>query len=228
MNYVFISPAYPVTCTHFCNRLSEKGVNVLGIGDVPYDGLNDELKKALTEYYYVESLEDYGQVYRAVAFYIHRYGRIEKIFIDAGIPTARQHIVSDREEGRKFAEAYGYPVIVKPDIGVGANGAMKIESGEELDSFYADLPSEAYVMEEFLSGDICTYDAIIDSHCEPLFESTCTYPPVIDSVQNDEDVCFYTRAVLPESLRDLGRRTVRAFGAGSRFVHFEFISFVLG
>lgn len=264
MNYVFISPAYPVTCTHFCNRLSEKGVNVLGIGDVPYDGLNDELKKALTEYYYVESLEDYDQVYRAVAFYIHRYGRIDwleslneywlptdaqlrtdfniktgtrsedigdfirkssmkKIFIDAGIPTARQHIVSDREEGRKFAEAYGYPVIVKPDIGVGANGAMKIESEEELDSFYADLPSEAYVMEEFLSGDICTYDAIIDSHCEPLFESTCTYPPVIDSVQNDEDVCFYTRAVLPESLRDLGRRTVRAFGAGSRFVHFEFI-----
>ena len=40
MNYVFISPAYPVTCTLFCERLHEMGVNVLGIGDVPYDDLN--------------------------------------------------------------------------------------------------------------------------------------------------------------------------------------------
>ena len=68
MNYVFISPAYPVTCTHFCKRLNDNGVNVLGIGDMQYDELNDELKSSLTEYFYVDSLEDYDQVYRAVAF----------------------------------------------------------------------------------------------------------------------------------------------------------------
>ena len=50
MNFVFISPAYPVTCTYFCNRLKGHGVNVLGIGDVPYDSLNDQLKNSLTEY----------------------------------------------------------------------------------------------------------------------------------------------------------------------------------
>lgn len=49
MNYVFISPAYPVTCTQFCDRLHRHGVNVLGIGDVPYDALNDRLKDSLTE-----------------------------------------------------------------------------------------------------------------------------------------------------------------------------------
>ena len=77
LNYVFISPAYPVTCTQFCDRLNRHGVNVLGIGDVPYDALNDQVKQALTEYYYVDSLEDYDQVYRAVAFFIHKYGRID-------------------------------------------------------------------------------------------------------------------------------------------------------
>ena len=76
MNYVFISPAYPVTCTHFCSQLSRLGVTVLGIGDVPYDELNDILKNALTEYYYVDSLEEYDRIYRAVAFFIHKYGRI--------------------------------------------------------------------------------------------------------------------------------------------------------
>ena len=71
MNYIFISPAYPVTCTHFCERLSELGVNVLGIGDVAYDELNDRLKGALTEYYRVDSLEDYDQVFRAAAFFTY-------------------------------------------------------------------------------------------------------------------------------------------------------------
>ena len=265
MNYVFISPAYPVTCVQFCDRLNGLGVTVLGIGDVPYDDLSDQLKQALTEYYYVNTLEDYDQVYRAVAFFIHKYGRIDwleslneywlrtdarlrtdfniavgtredrieelvsksrmkDIFIKAGIPTARQHIVSDYESGSAFAAKVGYPVIVKPDIGVGANGAMKIETEAELADFYQDLPDEPYVMEEFLSGDICTYDAVIDSNGEPLFESLCTYPPVIDAVSNDENIHYFTRPDMPEQLRVLGRKTVKAFHADRRFVHFEFIN----
>ena len=123
----------------------------------------------------------------------------------------------------EFASLVGYPVIVKPDTGVGANGAMKLNTEEELSAFYDELPAVPYVMEEFLSGDICTYDAIIDSHFEPLFESMCTYEPVIDSVQNNENIHFYTTADIPEKLRRLGRKTVKAFKADRRFVHFEFI-----
>ena len=265
MNYVFISPAYPVTCTQFCDRLHRHGVNVLGIGDVPYDALNDRLKDSLTEYYFVSSLEDYDQVYRAVAFFIHKYGRIDwldslneywlpldaklrtdfniavgtredkigalvrkslmkRLFIEAGIPTARQHIVSDLESAQAFVKLVGYPVIVKPDIGVGANGTVKINKEDELLAFYSDLPQTPYVMEEFLCGDICTYDAILDADCEPLFESMCTYPPVIDSVQNDESIHFYTVADVPAQLRDFGRKAAKIFGADRRFVHFEFIN----
>ena len=265
MNYIFISPAYPVTCTSFCEALKALGVNVLGIGDVPYDALPDRTKGAMTEYYYVDSLEDYDKVYRAVGFYVHKYGRIDwldslneywlpsdarlrtdfnvltgtkadgienlvrksamkKIFLEAGIPTARQHFVSDLEAGKAFVEKVGYPVIVKPDIGVGANGAMKLESAEELEAFYKDLPSVPYVMEEFLSGDICTYDAVVDSHLEPLFESMCTHEPVLDAMQSDDNIHYYTTAEVPEQLKEFGRKTVKAFGAGRRFVHFEFIN----
>ena len=259
MNYVFISPAYPVTCTQFCDRLNRRGVNVLGIGDVPYDTLNDQLKQALTEYYYVDSLEDYDQVYRAVAFFIHKYGRIDwleslneywlpvdarlrtdfniavgtredkigslvrkslmkRLFVEAKIPTARQHIVSDLKAAKAFVKKVGYPVIVKPDIGVGANGTMKINGEEELLDFYSDLPQVPYVMEEFLCGDICTYDAILDADCEPLFESMCTYPPVIDAVQNDESIHFYTVPDVPGQLRDFGRKAAKAFGADRRIM----------
>ena len=264
MNFVFISPAYPITCTWFCDRLAKLGVRVLGIGDEAYDMLDAELKAALTEYYYVDSLEDYDQVYRAAAYFIHKYGRIDwleslneywlptdarlrtdfniavgtrtddirkmvsksgmkQVFLEAGIPTARQHVVSDWESGKTFAKMVGYPVIVKPDIGVGANGAMKLRTEEELADFYENLPSVPYVMEEFLSGDICTYDAVVDADCEPLFESMCTYEPVLDAVQSNENIHFYTTADVPARLRELGRKTVKAFGADRRFVHFEFI-----
>jgi hypothetical protein len=48
MNFVFISPNFPQNYWHFCDRLRRNGVNVLGIGDAPYDGLDDALRSVLT------------------------------------------------------------------------------------------------------------------------------------------------------------------------------------
>ena len=77
MNFVFISPNFPDGYKYFCDRLNRNNVRVLGIGDAPYDSLDDMLKSALTEYYKVDSLEDYDKVYRAVAFFAFKYGRID-------------------------------------------------------------------------------------------------------------------------------------------------------
>jgi len=263
MNFIFISPHFPHTYWQFCDRLRRNGVNVLGIGDAPYDGLEAPLKAALTEYYRVDSLEDYGQVYRAVAFFAFKYGRVDwiesmneywleqdarlrqdfnvttgirsdrigiiknkssmkRVYRQAGIPTARQHVVSDADAGRAFIGEVGYPVIVKPDVGVGATNTWKLACDGDLEAFYANLPDAPYVMEEFIEGDICSYDAILDSRCEPLFESMTVWPPVMDIVNRDMDLMYYTCPQVPEALRALGRRTVKAFGVDRRFVHLEF------
>ena len=263
MNFVFISPHFPHTYWQFCDRLRKNDVTVLGIGDAPYDGLEAPLKAALTEYYRVDNLEDYDQVYRAVAFFAFKYGKIDwiesrneywltqdarlrtdfniatgirsdridfikekslmkKLYLEAGIPTARQHVISTREAGRAFTEEVGFPVIVKPDIGVGATDTWKLESAEDLERFYDNLPSAPYVMEEFIEGDICSYDAIINSRYEPVFESMTVWPPVMDIVVKDLDLMYYTCPDVPEGLRALGRRTVEAFGVDRRFVHLEF------
>ena len=263
MNFVFISPNFPHTYWQFCDRLRRNGVNVLGIGDAPYEGLEPPLKSARTEYYRVSSLEDYEQVYRAVAFFAFKYGRIDwiesmneywleqdaklrtdfnvstgiradrigfikekslmkQLYLKAQIPTARQHAVTTREAGKAFIDQVGYPVIVKPDIGVGATNTWKLENEGDLNAFYDQLPKVPYVMEEFIQGDICSYDAIVDSHCEPLFESMTVWPPVMDIVNRDLDLMYYTCPEVPEGLRELGRRTVRAFQVDRRFVHLEF------
>lgn len=77
MNFIFISPQFPHTYWNFCDRLHRNGVNVLDIGDSPYDSLEPALKRTLTEYYRVDSLEDYNQVFRAVAFFSFKYGKID-------------------------------------------------------------------------------------------------------------------------------------------------------
>ena len=76
-NFVFISPNFPDNYWNFCRRLRENGLRVLGVGDCPYDDLAWELRESLDEYYKVDSLENYDSVYRAAAFFIHKYGRID-------------------------------------------------------------------------------------------------------------------------------------------------------
>ncbi len=76
-NFVFISPNFPSGQWRFCQELRKNGLRVLGIGDAPYDSLSSQVRDNLHEYYRVDTLEDFDTVYRAVAYFIHRYGRID-------------------------------------------------------------------------------------------------------------------------------------------------------
>lgn len=67
-NCIFISPNFPSNYWKFCAELKNNGMRVLGIGDCPYGDLPQPLLESLHEYYRVSSLENYDEVYRAVAF----------------------------------------------------------------------------------------------------------------------------------------------------------------
>ena len=237
---------------------------MLGIGDSPYDSLSEELKRDLTEYYYVPSLDDYDSVLRAVAFLTFKHGKIDWIesnneywleldahlrtdfnvttgeqiggihriknkslmkdyYKKAGIPTARLHKITTYETAKDFINLVEYPVIVKPDIGVGACDTYKLENDEDLKNFFDKHIDVPYVMEEFVTGDICSYDAILDADSNPLMESMTVWPPsVMDIVLQQLDLSYYTAAYVPEALKRAGRATAKAFAVKSRFVHLEF------
>ena len=76
-NFVFISPNFPMTYWKFCAELKKNGMRVLGIGDSPYENLLQELRDSLDEYYKVSSLENYDEVFKAVAFFSFKYGKID-------------------------------------------------------------------------------------------------------------------------------------------------------
>ncbi|MGN0643919.1 ATP-grasp domain-containing protein [Gemmiger sp.] len=264
MNFVFVSPQFPKTYWNFCDRLKRNGVNVLGIGDTPYDEIPNELKACLTEYYRVDNMGNYDSMVRAMGYFTMRYGKIDWLesnneywleqdaalrtdfnintgakndFIDrikfkskmkesyiaARVPVARHHMVSDLAGAKAFVKEVGYPVIVKPDNGCGAEATYKLKNDAELEAFYADLPAVQYIMEEFIDGTIVSFDGVADSNCVPLFYTSNVFPtPMIDIVNSMGDLSYWTQKNVPEALRDVGFRTIKAFGAKSRFFHCEF------
>ena len=264
-NFIFISPNFPTNYWLFCRELKKNGINVLGIGDQPYDELSEGLKDSLAEYYKVSNLENDDEVYRAVAFLTYKHGRIhwlesnneywlerdarlrtdfnitsgfqekdiprikyksqmKKYYQEAGIPTARYHMVDTLEECLDSAHKVGYPVVAKPDNGVGASHTFRISDDSQMESFFAEKwPDTPYIMEEYINGEVNSYDAIIDSQGNPLFETGNVTPwSLMDVVNNADNSIYYILDQLPEDTKRAGRATVKSFGVRSRFVHFEF------
>ena len=264
-NVVFISPNFPTNYWQFCRELKNNGMNVLGIGDQPYNELTQELKDSLNEYYKVDSLENEDQVYRAVAFFIFKHGRIDwlesnneywlerdaqlrtdfnittgfhtediprakyksrmkEYYTKAGIPVARYHLVDTIENCQAFIKEVGYPVVTKPDNGVGASHTYKLSNDQELKKFFAEKEDYIpYIMEEFIDAEVNSYDAVIDSKGEPMFETGNVTPnSIMDIVNNSDNSIYYIVKDLPEDTKAAGRAAVKSFGVKSRFIHFEF------
>ena len=264
-NFIFISPNFPTNYWMFCRELKNNGLNVLGIGEQPYDELNPSLKESLNEYYKVNSLENNDEVFRAVAFFTFKYGKIDwlesnneywlerdawlrtefhitsgfqvediprikfkskmkEFYHKAGLATARYHLVDNYENCLEFIKEVGYPVVTKPDNGVGASHTFKLKNDEDLQRFFAEKWDDTlYIMEEFVNAEVNSYDAIIDSNGEPLFETGNVTPfSIMDIVNEAGNSIYYIVKDLPEDMRKAGRDTVTAFGVKNRFVHFEF------
>lgn len=265
MNVVFISPNFPLYYWNFCDRLKRKGVNVLGIGDAPYDMLSDDCRNSVTEYYKVNSLENFDEVRGACQFFTDKYGKIDwieseneywleteatlrqifdvntgtkidamgpmkykskmkSVYEAAGIKACRYHLVHDYEGCVNFLNEVGYPVVVKPDNGVGAAATYKLKSLDEFNYFYATKPYDVvYIMEEFVPGHVETFDGITNSKKDILVcSSHKMMVSIMDSVNEAADSTFHSQKVEGMDIYEIGERAVKAFDTRSRFFHFEF------
>ena len=150
--------------------------------------------------------------------------QMKEYYRRAGIPTARYHIVEGIEDCRDFIAQVGWPVVVKPDNGVGAADTHALKSDQELAAFMDRRnPKISYIMEEYVHAEVNSYDAIYDSHGEPMFETGNVTPMSIMDIVNDGDnSIYYILRDLPDDTRAAGRATAKAFGVRSRFIHFEF------
>lgn len=265
-NFIFISPHFPSNYWRFCLALKNRGFNVLGIGDAPYNELSDECKFALTEYYCCYNMDNYENEKKAVAYFKNKYGEIDflesnneywlekdarlrtdfdikngprvdeieryklkslqkKYYEKAGLKCARYILVKDKNEVLDFIKNVGYPVFCKPDNGVGAHDTHKIRNEKDLEAFFLNKDeSKTYIMEEFVNGQIVSFDGITDSDSNVLFYTSNVF--INDNseiVQNNLDDMYYcvpSKYLDPKFVED-GKNAIKAFEVKNRFFHLE-------
>ena len=265
MNVVFISPNFPLYYYNFCKNLKIRGVNVLGIGDAPYESLPQHMIDSVTEYYKVGSLENFYEVEEACRFFNQKYGKLDwiesqneywleteatlrKIFgVNSGtkiddmapmkykskmkdvykscnIPVARYILISTYENAINFTREVGYPVVVKPDNGVGASSTYKLENDDGLSYFFATKDNNTtYIMEEFINGHVETFDGITDSNKNVLISAShVMLHSIMDTVNTCSDTAFYFQPFEGKDIEFIGKKVVKAFDTRSRYFHFEF------
>jgi biotin carboxylase len=154
---------------------------------------------------------------------IKRKSRMRETFIDAGIKVARGRVAKNIDDAKELIAETGYPVVAKPDIGVGASATYKIHSESELNHFFETKPHVDYLMEEFVNGQILTFDGLTDRDGTPVFTNSLVYSSgIMETVLNDDLVYYYTVREIPADLGSLGCRTLEAFDVRERFFHFEY------
>ncbi|NCB38983.1 MAG: ATP-grasp domain-containing protein [Erysipelotrichia bacterium] len=153
--------------------------------------------------------------------FIKRKSKMKEIFQKAKVPAARGTIVHDLEQCKKFIKHY--PVFIKPDIGVGAADTYTIHNEKDLVSFFAVKQDYDYFMEDFVNGNLVSFDGLTDRDGNIVFCTSHVFSNDIHRVvKQDENVWYYSVIDIPEELEKYGRQIVKAAEVKEKFFHIEF------
>lgn len=263
MNVIFISPDFPTNYKYFCKQLNNIGINVLGVGEQDFGGLDSDLQHWLNWYCKVYSLNDYNSVRDRVAFLISKFGKpdyieclnetwlmlcaklreefgvpglnaaqtvtirnksaMKETFAKFNIPSAKYKLIHSKQELAAFAGQVNFPIIVKPDAGVGAINAARLNSYNDLDGFWNTKPDGPYLAEEYIQNAVIeTFDGLCDKNGNTVFISSFQYAILpLEALANKTDVFYYTLLKPKEDICALGFEILKAFNVKSSFFHFE-------
>lgn len=146
---------------------------------------------------------------------------MKRIAKEAGLPVARGIKVEDIDQVRRFAKKVGYPIVLKPDIGVGASATHCIKNDKDLVDCFSKI-DVLYICEEFINGDIVTFDGFVNRHGEIEFYTSHEYSiGIMESVNKARSLYYFNRTKIDPILVELGKRCVEAFDIKERFFHAE-------
>ncbi len=147
-----------------------------------------------------------------------------------GIPCARNATASTAAELIAFIKEGGYPVILKPRDGAGAQSTYKISDANDLaraikETGLAERPAH-FTVEEFISGHEGFYDTLTVNG-QVVFEGVSHYyPNVLEAMRTrwiNPQIITTNRIDAPGygELREFGRRVVGELGLDTTATHME-------
>jgi len=147
----------------------------------------------------------------------------------AGLPVARSALVRTKADAHAFAEAVGFPMVVKPPAGMGSKSTHRVHSLDELirvaDAMGAG-PGNPVLAEEFLRGREYSFESLCTGGV-PHVESASRYlPGCLEAVENSwiQWCCLLPRDLsdpLFDRARAASRGAIAALGLDDGMTHME-------
>jgi predicted ATP-grasp superfamily ATP-dependent carboligase len=155
--------------------------------------------------------------------FIRRKSRMKDKFREAGVPVARGRVIRTLDDARSLVRETGYPVIAKPDDGVGAIATYRLDNNQDLDDFFEAKPDTDYILEEFISGTIYSFDGLADGNGRPVFYTVHTFSQgIMETVNEARHISYYSLRDIPPTLEKIGRECLKTFNVKESFFHIEF------
>ena len=148
----------------------------------------------------------------------------------AGVPTAASTAADNAEQVHAFADAVGYPLILKPRSGAGAQDTTRVDNRAELDAAlgaFGGQGTDSIAVEEFVEGHEGFYDTLsIDG--DPRSTSSRTTTPTCStrcapdgSRRSSSRPTGSTRWPTTGSCARWAHRVNEALGIGTSATHME-------
>ena len=93
---------------------------------------------------------------------VRRKSEMKRVFREVGLAAARGRICRTLEEARAFAAEVGFPLVAKPDAGVGAARTWKIDDAEGLARWAAEAAAAGRTV--VICGDLNVARTDLDVH----------------------------------------------------------------
>ena len=155
--------------------------------------------------------------------FIRRKSCMKTKYREAGVPVAPGQIVHTIEDARSLIHETGYPVIAKPDDGVGAIATYRLENNHDLETFFESKTRNNYIMEAFVTGTIYSFDGLADRNGNPIFCTAHKFSQgIMETVNEGHHIYYYSLRDIPPKLEKFGRKCLLEFNVRERFFHLEF------
>jgi RimK-like ATP-grasp domain len=154
---------------------------------------------------------------------------LKQVLEQAGISTARDRLITDSGDARRFVDEVGFPIVLKPLTGSGGLATWCIRSNEQLELALTLMqPSleKAVLAEDYLQGQELCIDTITIAN-EPRFHSVCCYrPSILEALENPQVqwTCVMPRDITGDEYSNFIRQglvAVRALAVGNAMTHME-------
>jgi biotin carboxylase len=156
--------------------------------------------------------------------------RMKEVLRAAGVPVARSHLARSHDEIRGFAREVGYPIVVKPQAGLGARATQRVQNDQDLEAlpklgFHASW-DEPLQVEEFVRAREHTCETVTIKG-QPVWRSGTRYFPgpleVLETPWIQYCVLLPREADDPTFTRfhHINTAALAALGIGTALTHME-------